>query len=387
MKILIHIPQLIFGGAEKVLVSFANDLVSRGHDVEIVESYDKGLLKPQFDKRVTFHCICSDEYTKKYYASLEQIKTEKNLFKKLGLCVKKLFSIAVGYRAYAEKLAGKHYADTEYDIAVNYLEIEPPTFILEHIKAKKYIQWVHTDVSGLKDSSELDSYVPHYAKTDAVICVSEYAKKTFVEKYPYLQDKTHVIYNFFDTERIINSAKRPYDFGTQRPILLSVGRLTAPKAYRRFLNILSKLKNEGYEFSYHIVGGGDIEDELKTLTVKLNLSDTVTLHGVSDNPYKYMSGCDLFVLPSEWEGFPTVTVEAKLIGMPVFATNVSGISEQLIHRQTGYIVDNSEQAIYTGLKELLDHPNIISTLSDNSGIERITDNNIKYEMFMRICNI
>lgn len=59
MRFLIQIPQLIYGGAEKVLVSFANDLVSRGHEVEILESYEKGFLKPQFDSRVTFNAICS----------------------------------------------------------------------------------------------------------------------------------------------------------------------------------------------------------------------------------------------------------------------------------------------------------------------------------------
>ena len=63
MKFLIYIPQLIFGGAEKVLVNFANDLVSRGHQVEVLELYEKGLLKPQFDKRVTFDAICSKTYT------------------------------------------------------------------------------------------------------------------------------------------------------------------------------------------------------------------------------------------------------------------------------------------------------------------------------------
>ena len=61
MTFLIYIPQLIFGGAEKVLVSFANDLVSRGHEVEVIELYERGLLKPQFDSRVRFDAICSTE--------------------------------------------------------------------------------------------------------------------------------------------------------------------------------------------------------------------------------------------------------------------------------------------------------------------------------------
>ena len=99
MKFLIYIPQLIFGGAEKVLVSFANDLVRRGHQVEVLELYEKGLLRPQFDSRVTFDAICSKAYTEKYYASLQQVKEKPWLVGKLA------FSKVVGYRRYAEKLA------------------------------------------------------------------------------------------------------------------------------------------------------------------------------------------------------------------------------------------------------------------------------------------
>ena len=132
MRFLIYIPQLIFGGAEKVLVSFANDLVSRGHSVEILELYEKGYLKPQFDPRVTFDAICSEVYTEKYYASPAQIR------KRPWLIGKWLFSKAVGYRRFAEKLAAKRYARRQFDVAVNYLEIESPAFLLEHIQAKKY---------------------------------------------------------------------------------------------------------------------------------------------------------------------------------------------------------------------------------------------------------
>ena len=111
MKFLIYIPQLIFGGAEKVLVSFANDLVSRGHAVEVIELYERGLLTPQFDSRVRFDAICSPEYTEKNYASLAQIKANPSLKGKLADCCKLAFSKLVGYRKYAEKLAAKRYAD------------------------------------------------------------------------------------------------------------------------------------------------------------------------------------------------------------------------------------------------------------------------------------
>ena len=66
MTFLIQIPQLIFGGAEKVLVSFTKCLVEHGHDVEVLETYEGGLLRDQFDPRVHFSAICSKAYTAKY---------------------------------------------------------------------------------------------------------------------------------------------------------------------------------------------------------------------------------------------------------------------------------------------------------------------------------
>lgn len=382
MKFLIQIPQLIFAGAEKVLVSFANDLVARGHEVEILESYDRGYLKPQFDKRVTFHCICSKQYTEKYYASLADIKAEKHMGLKLMKIGKLAFSKVVGYRKYAEKLAAKHYADRQFDVAINYLEIESPDFLLNHIHAKKYLQWYHTDVANTEAPENTDKLIPAYERMDAIICVAESAKKSFVERYLQLKDRTYVIYNFFDVDTIRNKAMEPFEYHAAKtgvPILLSVGRMTPQKKYMRFLRVLDRLKKEGYSFQWYVLGDGGDRAEIEDTIQKYQLGDCVFLEGLSDNPYKYMKKCDLFVLPSGWEGFPTVTVEAKVLNCAVLATDVSGIHEQMIHGKTGWIVENSEDAIYEGLKFLLDHPTIVQKLNNNAGIERITDSEYKFQ--------
>lgn len=388
MKFLIQIPQLIFAGAEKVLVSFANDLVARGHEVEILESYDRGYLKPQFDARVKFNCICSKAYTEKYYASLSDIRAEKNLAKKLGKCGKLAFSKIIGYRRFAEKLAAKHYADKQYDVAINYLEIESPEFLLNAIHAKKYIQWYHIDVAHLEKPEATDMMIPSYKKMDAIICVAESAKKSFVERYPQLADKTHVLYNFFDVEAIREKAKEPFTYHAAQqgvPILLSVGRMTPQKKYLRFLDVLARLQNEGLRFQWYVLGDGQEKTAIESKIKELCLEDCVFLEGLTDNPYKYMANCDLFVLPSGWEGFPTVTVEAKILNCAVLATDVSGIREQMGHGQTGWIVENSEDGIYKGLKYLLEHSEVRERLRANDGIQRIWSNEQKYQDFLRIC--
>lgn len=388
MKFLIQIPQLIYAGAEKVLVCFANDLVARGHEVEILESYDRGFLKPQFDPRVTFHCICSKEYTAKYYASLSDIRAEHNFPEKLIKCGKLLFSKIVGYRRYAEKLAARYYADKHYDVAINYLETESPAFLLNAVRAEKYLQWIHIDVGHLDDPGSIDQMIPDFARTDAIICVAETARQSFISRYPQLAEKTHVIYNFFNVGFIRKRAGEPFAYHAVKsgvPVLLSVGRMTPQKKYLRFLNVLGRLRDDGLLFQWYVLGEGGARGEIEAKIAELHLEERVFLEGLTDNPYQYMKHCDLFVLPSGWEGFPTVTVEAKMLNCAVLATDVSGIREQLEHGRTGWIVENSENAIYEGLKHLLEHPDVCKTIRANAGMEHIWSSEEKYQRLMGLC--
>ena len=384
MTFLIQIPQLIFGGAEKVLVSFTKCLVEHGHDVEVLETYERGLLRDQFDPRVQFSAICSQAYTAKYYASLADIRASDNLCQKLKKIVKLGFSKLVGYRRFAEHLAAKQYEHRQFDVAINYLEIESPEFLLNNISAKSYFQWIHTDVKNMDPPNALDKYLPYYRKMDAIFCVADSARVSFVSMYPALSLKTHTLYNFFDAEAILKKASNPFAFSSERPVLLSVGRMTPQKKYLRFLDVLAKLRDEGYTFSWHVLGTGADLDIIEQRVAELRLSEYVFLDGLTDNPYQYMVACDLFVLPSGWEGFPTVTIEAKLLHKPVLATDVSGIREQLKDGVTGLIVENSVDGIYNGLKKLLDHPDFCDALSENRGIERIVDNELKYQTFIKI---
>lgn len=385
MDILIQIPQLIFGGAEKVLVSFANELAAHGHDVTILETYEKGYLKPQFDSRVRFDAICSKSYTEKYYASLKDIRSEKNWGRKLQKCGKQIFSKLVGYRPFAEKLAAKRYKSQTFDVAVNYLEIDSPAFLLDHIRADKYIQWYHTDVANLDKPEDTDNLIPQFSRMDSIICVAESARQSFVDRYPQLAGKVRVLYNFFDANAIRQAASVPFSFAGGGPILLSVGRMTEPKKYLRFLDVLARLRDDGFAFQWHVLGDGLQRAEIEDKIQRLHLEDRVFLDGLTDNPYKYMKHCDLFVLPSGWEGFPTVTVEAKIVGCPVLATDVSGIREQLIHGKTGWIVENNEEGIYKGLKYLLSNPEVCENLRSSEGMEQICDNQEKYQAFLKVC--
>lgn len=384
MKFLIHIPQLIYGGAEKVLVDFSNYLVEKGHEVQIIETYERGLLKSEFNSKVVFDSICSKEYTNKFYVSLDDILKEKNMIKKIQKAFKKIFITIAGYERLATILAKKRYKGKEFDAAINYLEIQSPNFIIKCISASKYLQWIHTDISKTNGIEFADKQMNLYKELDNIICVSKTSKKSFDDMYAELKDKTKVIYNFYNSEKIKSMSKGDKVFYDDEFNILSVGRLVEAKGYERAIDVFHKLKQEGYDFRWSIIGEGILREKLEEKIKSLGLKNNIKLLGIKENPYPYIKQCDLFFLPSLYEGFPTVTIEAKILEKTVLATEVSGIKEQIISKRNGLIVKNDNEHIYKELKDILDDINILNILKTNNGIEAIIDNREKYKQIINL---
>ena len=385
MKILIQIPRLIYGGAEKVLVNFANFLVEKGHEVETLEIYEEGLLKDKFNKNIRFDAICTKEFTRENYVSLADIKSEKNPAKLIGKLIKKLRITALGYRKQAEKLCAERYKDKVFDLAINYLETEPPGFLLRYVKAKKFLQWIHIDVRQIP-KEDIGNYIEEYKKMDRIVCVSETSRKSMEEIFPSLGDKLTVIYNFYDTEDILKKSEEENPYDTDKIKVLSIGRFVEQKAYKRAVEIVEKLIKEGYDFCWYIIGGGGNIEEIGELIKEKGIEENVKLLGLKDNPYPYIKNCDLFFLPSKYEGFPTVTIEAKVLERPVLATMVCGIDEQIENGKQGLICENSEKGIYEALKKILDNPETLKEMTTNEGMAEVLENETKYEEFINILN-
>ena len=244
-----------------------------------------------------------------------------------------------------------------------------------------YFQWIHIDAERLAPG-ELDKYAKVYEKMDGVVCVSETAKQALIKLYPSLKDKAHVIYNFFNTDLIKKKSDDCVKLDNSTFSILSIGRMVEQKGYLRAMDVINRLAREGYKFKWTIIGDGGDKQEIENKIRIYGIEDKVELLGLKDNPYPYIKTCDLFFLPSLYEGFPTVTIEAKVLNKPVLATEVSGIHEQIEDGKNGIIVENSEIGIYQGLKKFLDEPMLLKKLSDNSGMQKVLDNDMKYEKFM-----
>ena len=197
-----------------------------------------------------------------------------------------------------------------------------------------------------------------YNRFDQTVCVSQYVHDDFCRILNF-QNPCCVLYNTVESEKILANA---YDAAPElkndgKIRLMAVGTLKESKGYMRLLSIIKRLRDEKYSVHLYILGIGLLQQEMERFIQANNLQEAVTLLGYQTNPYKYVSKCDLFVCASFAEGFSTAATEALIVGTPVCTVEVSGMKEMLgEHNEWGIVTENSEEALYHGIKDLLDHP-------------------------------
>lgn len=156
------------------------------------------------------------------------------------------------------------------------------------------------------------------------------------------RERIKVIYNPVLIPKIFSKADEPFYHPwfqpDEPPVILGVGRLTKQKDFSTLIRAFALVRRE-MTARLIILGEGEDRPKLEALVQKLGLEADVALPGFVENPYKYMKRASLFVLSSQWEGLPSVLIEALVVGIPVVATDCpSGPSEILEGGRWGYLV-------------------------------------------------
>ena len=97
------------------------------------------------------------------------------------------------------------------------------------------------------------------------------------------------------------------------PLFVSVGRHSPEKGYIRLINIIAKLRDEGYKMQLWLIGDGPQHEELVEHCNRLKLNDIVLFTGSTQNPHKYTVKGDVFVCSSYREGYSTACTEAIML--------------------------------------------------------------------------
>ena len=141
---------------------------------------------------------------------------------------------------------------------------------------------------------------------------------------------------------------------------MSTGKIVPVKGYDRLARVQKRLVDSGYKTHVYILGEGKDRKEIEKYTEENSISDSFTFLGFQNNPYRYVARADLFVCSSRREGFSTSTTEALVVGIPVCTVEVSGMKEMLgENNEYGLITENNEEALYEGIKKLMDDPDML----------------------------
>lgn len=235
--------------------------------------------------------------------------------------------------------------------------------------SKRKVQFIHTDYVGWKYASEWTRQITAddeelYKKFDKIVLLSENIRDRFIAIYPSLKEKTVVNQNLMPVDEIRRQARRITPKGALVRFV-TVGRIDYFKGFDRIYKALNKLYQEGYQFHWTIVGGGENFEEVKFQFGQSEFADRIKFTGALSNPFPVIREADVFALFSRYEGLPNTIYEAMILGIPAIATNVGGVATQIENGVNGWVVENEEDAIYEGIKHILTHPEEVAHYREN----------------------
>ena len=189
--------------------------------------------------------------------------------------------------------------------------------------------------------------------TTVTICVSEREREAGLLAGTCDAGRTVVIPNAVD----VAHAPRAELARRDRPLLVAVGRLKAPKDFLTFVRALAKLRADSFEAV--VVGEGPDRGPLEREIESLGLGGSVRLAGERRDVPDLLAAADVFVLPSSSEGMPVSVLEAMAAGLPVVASRVGGVPEEVVDGETGLLVRPGDAAaLAAALDSLLGDANV-----------------------------
>lgn len=329
-KVLQIIPDLNVAGAETMLENLSNSLDKNKYEVIIISFFDT-------------HTIITDRLESKGFKVIYLNKKrgfDISLYKKLG------------------KLFKKEKPDVIHTHRHTLLYTVLPAKI--HTKAK-LIHTIHNIASKEvpKYSIWLQRIFFKYMKV-VPIAISLKIQDTICEQYNLKREKVPVIFNAIDLEKCIK--KEGYESNN---VVLHIGRFSNQKNHSELIDIWNEVSKKYPKYILNLIGQGELENEVKQKVKELNLTDKVKFCGIKETCYEDLNKCDIFVLPSKYEGFPMSLIEAMGTGVPCVSYNVGGVSELLENEKEGYAVENKEEFIEK-LETLLESTELREEIGKNA---------------------
>jgi len=327
-KILIILPNLKIGGAEKLHINLAEEWTRKGCKVEFVLMKKEGEYLKNISRNIVIKPINVDKIRHVLFPLLRYIQKSNPDY--IISAMWPLTSVSI----LAWMFSGRN----------------GKLFVSDHINLTQ-------ELNNIKFPIFLASLIIRltYRYSSGIIAVSLGVKEDIVKMSKLSKERIKLIYNPVasgKTYKIATNLERHKLWGYSSEFnVVSVGSFKKQKDYCTLIRAFSLIQNE-VNGKLVILGDGPQRGEMENLITKLGMKKYILLPGFTVNPYPWYLSADLFVLSSIYEGFGNVIVEALECGLPVVSTDCqSGPREILENGKYGTLVSVGDiQAIANAIK-------------------------------------
>lgn len=360
-KLLFSSYSLDIGGIETSLITLINELSKKKYDITLVLEKKQGIFLKEIDKKIKII-----EYTPNNNGNVI-IRKFLNFLKRIKFILK-----------YKNK----------FDFSVSFATYSLVGSFVSRQASRNCCIWVHSNYMSLFDNDTI-KFINFFNDVDiekfkSIIFVSNDAKNVFIKEFKNLESKCKVVNNIIDYKKILKlSEEKIEDYKRKDNTILYVGRLTEEdKKISRIIEASKKLKEDGVKFTILIIGDGKNKNDYITKVNEFNLKENIIFLGKKKNPYPYFKISDFLILTSEYEGFPVVYNEAKILGLPILTTNVSD-SNHIVGDKYGIVTTKSIEDIYKNMKKMLEKG---FELKEGFNVEKYNKDNIELVQEIINCN-
>lgn len=322
-SVLIAIPQLTGGGAERVASVWANNLTHRGYEVHVVLCHrneneyflESGVsVDAVADHQEAYHSMNNVDRLKGFRKIVQRIKPDAVISFLPWMQIWMMFA-CMGLRTKR----------------IDTIRNNP---WLDEVKKTHRVLWRLS-----------------YRTCDAVIVQSE-------DQIPFLrradQKKCVLIPNPMDS-RYKSIPKIAIDEHSAR--FMAAGRIVAQKNYPLMLRAFARIHEEYPQATLQIFGKGEeaYTEQIRQMVCAHGLSDAVRLMGRSDHIEKEYGKNDVFLLTSDYEGLPNALIEAMACGLVCISTDCkTGPRDLIEHGKNGFLVSvDNDQELYDAMQKVM----------------------------------
>lgn len=299
MKILHVITSLRTGGAEKLMVDLLPRIKDLGNEVELLV----------FDGTKTpFYC----ELERKGI-TIHSFWEKDNIYNLLNII--KLIPFLKKY-----DVIHTHNTAAQFFTAI-------AAFLIPQNKAKLYTTEHNTTnrrrtIFGFKYIDKL-----MYKQYDHIICISNATKDNLCEYLNLKTNNIHVIYNginLIEYQQATPLNRLDITNHPERTIITMIAGFRKQKDHKTLIETMMLIPNN---YELWLIGDGDLRTQYENLVKERNLTNRVHFLGIRTDVKNLLKTVDIVVISSHWEGFGLAAAEAMAAGIPVIASNVSGLNE------------------------------------------------------------